>query len=101
MAWSNMVSMELDDEDRHDSILPIAMPDKAQYPYGLRICLTQCELEKLNLSVDGCSIGAVVDLRAFAVVTSISASDGESGQQCRIELQIEKLAVENEMTEDD
>lgn len=97
-GWSAMVDMELSEEERYDAVLPIAMPDKPQYPCGLRICLTHNELEKLGLEAD-CAIGDVIDLRAFAVVTSVSSSDGDFGPSCRVELQIEKLAIENEADE--
>ncbi len=99
MAWSKLVDLELDDDDKLDMVMPMPM-DRPDYPCGLRICLTENELEKLNLD-DDCDVGDVIDLRAFAVVTSISKNDGAGGQSCRIELQIQKLAVENEMTEED
>jgi hypothetical protein len=70
------------------------------YPCGLRICLTHRELEKLGLEAD-CQIGDVIDLRAFATVTSVSQNDYGNGPECRVELQIEKLAVEDERTEED
>jgi hypothetical protein len=101
VAWSKLIDMEMDDEDVLDHPMPISMPERASYPYGLRICLTHRELKKLGLDAD-CEVGDMIDLRAFATVTSVSTSDdGNSGAQCRIELQIEKLAVEDEMTEKD
>lgn len=101
MAWSKLVDMEMDDEDILDHPMPIAMSQRASYPYGLRICLTHKELKKLGLDAD-CEIGDVIDLRAFATVTSVSMNKTEGGDdECRVELQIEKLAVENEMTEED
>jgi hypothetical protein len=91
-----MADMELSDEEVLDTELPIAMPKKSRYPYGLRICLEEKELAKLGMKVDGFSIGDVIDLRAFAEVTCVSS--GEFG--ARVELQIQRLAVENEATED-
>lgn len=93
-ARPELVDMELDDEEKLDAA-EIA-PKRPDYPYGLRICLTHSELEKLDLDAD-CQVGDVIDMRAFACVTSIS-KDGDS---CRIELQIQKLAVENETDEDE
>ncbi len=90
--------MEMDDEDKMDSVMPISMPSKPDYPYGLRICLTHNELAKLGLELP--DVGDLIDLRAFATVTSVSSSSGEGGDCCRVELQIEKLAVENELTEE-
>jgi len=94
-SWSKLADMEMDDEDVLDTITPIPMPERSRYPYGLRICLCEGELKKLDLGLP--SVGDVIDLRAFAEVTSVS--DGEGGR--RVELQIQKIAVENEMTEDE
>lgn len=92
-SWGKMVDLELDDEDKLDAFMPIPMPDKPRYPYGLRICLCKDELEKLGLDLP--DVGDVVDLRAFGEVTSVS--DGEGGR--RVEIQIQRLSIENEMTE--
>lgn len=101
MAWSSMVSLEYDDEDSLDAIMPIPMPDKPKYPYGLRICLTEKELSKLGLEAD-CNVGDIIDLRAFARVTSVSSNEMEGGKCCcRVELQIETMSVENEMGDDE
>jgi hypothetical protein len=40
-------------------------------------------------------------MRCFGVVTSFSKNDTESGSSCRVEIQIQRMAVENEMTEDE
>jgi len=102
MAWgTKLVDMELTDDDKIDSMAcqptPAEMPD---YPWGLRICLTEKELEKLGLDAD-CECGDTVDLRAMGRVTSVSLNEVNGEQTCRIEIQIEQLAVENESTEDD
>lgn len=101
MGWTRMVDLKRDDEDIIDMAcpMPIGGVERDEYPYGLRITLTHEELKKLQLAPD-CCVGDVIDLRAFAVVTSISMNETDRGQECRIELQIQKLAVENEMTED-
>ena len=100
MAWSKLVDMEMDDDEKLDRAIP-DMPSKPDYPWGLRISLTEKELKKLELDAD-CDIGDMIDLRAFAVVTSVSKNKMDGGEECcRVELQIQKLAVENEMTEDE
>lgn len=71
--------------------MPIPMEAKPDYPYGCRICLTHKELEKLKLGTD-CNVGDVIDLRCFGEVTSIS----KDGDNCRVEIQIQKMALENE-----
>ena len=98
MAWSKLVDMEMDDEEKLDAVCPMPMPTKASYPYGLRLCLTHKELAKLGLDAD-CEIGDMIDLRCFAEVTSISKNDYGSGEECRIELQITHMAAEDEMSE--
>ena len=99
MAWSKLIDMEMDDEDQLDCVCPMPMPEKARYPYGLRICLTHNELAKLGLDAN-CEIGDMIDIRAFACVTSVSINKTESGkEECRVELQIEKMAVEDEESE--
>jgi hypothetical protein len=95
--WSKLVDMELDDESQLDYPTPIAM-DKPQYPCGLRICLTQEELTKLGLDLS-CEIGDYLHIKAFATVTSISIDEDKQSGRCRVELQIEKMAVEDEGAE--
>lgn len=96
-----MVDMELDDESKEDAIQPYAMPDKPDYPYGLRICLTHEELEKLNLDASDAFVGGMIHGHFMGRITSVSANDGENGSTCRIEIQIEALAVESEDAENE
>lgn len=91
MALGKLIDMEMDDERQLDHPMPIAMPARARYPYGLRICLCDDELKKLGLDAD-CDVGDYLDIRAFATVMSVHKEDGNS----RVELQIEKMAVEKE-----
>jgi hypothetical protein len=104
MGWSKLTDMELDDEDKLDMCLPCGPGEKPkgpEYPWGLRISLSEKELEKLGLDVKDASVGDMIDMRAFAVVTSISQDERDGKKSCRVELQIQKLAIENEMQEDD
>jgi hypothetical protein len=97
-SWTKLVSMELTEDEKMGTIMPMEMPDRPEYPYGLRLCLTDVELGKMGLT-DDCEIGDLLDLRCFARVTSISKNVGETNSSCRIELQITDIAAENEMTE--
>lgn len=97
MAWTKLVDMEMDDEDKMDAGMPIAMPDRPDYPYGLRISLCEKELKKLGLPVP--DNGDMIDMRCFGTVTCVSTNSSEGGDTCRVEIQIEKIAVENEMEE--
>lgn len=94
-----MKSMELDDEDKMDALMPIPMPDKPDYPYGLRICLTEKEFKKLGLDAADAVVGGIFHLHGLARITSVHASDGEGGQCCRVEAQIEDLDIESEDSE--
>lgn len=96
-----MHSMELADEDKLDTLMPIAMPDKPDFPYGLRITLTEKELEKLDLDIGDASVGGVFHLHGLARITSVSCEQREGHDCCRIEAQIEDLAIESEDAENE
>ena len=99
MAWSKLADMSLTPEERAENFGPALADAKGpQYPYGLRICLTHDDLAKLGLNFD-CDIGDLVDMRCFGTVTSISQNDGPDGPCGRVEIQIERIAIENELTE--
>lgn len=93
-----MVSMELTDDEKTDMMMPCLSSDRPDYPWGLRIRLTEKELEKMDIKPD-CEVGEVIDLRAFAVVTSVSTEQRDGKNSACVELQIERLAIENESTE--
>lgn len=95
MAWTKFVDMEYDDEDKIDAAMPIPAPTP-DYPYNLRFCLTDKELRKLELP-DDCEVGDTLDMRIMAEVTSVS----KDGEHCRIELQGQKIALEDENQEDE
>ena len=99
--FKNMVSMELSDDQKLDSPMPIAMPTKPDYPWGLRITLTDQEFAKLGLDPADASVGEVFHFFALARVTCISVNDGPDGKCCRLEAQIEDLAVESEDEENE
>ena len=104
MSWSRLIDLELDDEDKLDMALPSGpggKPKGPDYPWGLRISLTEKELAKLDLDIKDAEIGDLIDMRAFGVITSISQNDSDGGKCCRVEIQLQKLAIENEMEEDD
>lgn len=73
----------------------LQMPD---VPSGLCLCLTETELDKLDLEEE-CEVGDMIHLFAMARVTSISKQDTGDGPRCRIELAITDMAVEDEDTE--
>jgi hypothetical protein len=96
-----MTDMELDDEDQLDAAMPIAMPERPRYPYGLRICLTEKEFEKLGLDPRDAIVGGICHGHFLARVTSVSANENEGDASCRVELQIEDLSIESEDEENE
>ena len=78
---------------------PLSMSDN-KYPYGLRINLTQEELEKLDVDHSDWKVGETFHLHAFAKVVSISQDEREGGEKCcNVGLQITHLQGEDEDSE--
>lgn len=90
-----MVNMAKNKEELAETPMEEMAEDAPIYPYGLCICLTQDELEKLDLDSD-CNVGDTIHLMAMAKVTSISKNETSEGENCRIELQITDLGLEDE-----
>lgn len=91
-------SMELDDEERIDMVRPFTMADAnkgPEYPYGLRISLSQDELEKLGLDPADAEIDGYVMIRALGCITSVSSDKRGDGTEChRVEIQIEQMDID-------
>lgn len=104
MPFSSMVDMRLTPADKEEEVQEMtAAPSAAMiadYPYGLCLCLTHEELDKLDLDYSDADVGDMIDLRAFAKITSKSEREINGKPDVRIELQITSLAVENESTEE-
>lgn len=96
-----MVSMEMDDESILDAAMPIPMPERQRFPYGLRICLTDKEMDKMELDIGDAVVGGMVHLHAMARITSVSQNDTPDGKCGRVELQIEDMCVESEDEENE
>jgi hypothetical protein len=96
-----MHSMELDDEEKLDALMPLPMPEKPEYPYGLRISLTEAEFKKLDLDADDAVVGGIFHLHGLARITSVNITDGPNGKCCRVEAQIEDLDIESEDDENE
>jgi hypothetical protein len=96
MAWgAGMVDLRRSDAEKEEAMSPLAYEAIRDYPPGLCIRLTKEELEKLDLD-DNVDVGDTIDVRAFATVTAVH----KTGEDCCVELQIERMAVENETTEE-
>jgi len=96
-----MTSMEMDDDDKLDAAMPIAMPERPDYPYGLRICLTEKELEKLGLDCEEAVEGGIFHGHFLARICCVTKTDQNGDKSCRIEAQIEDLAIESEDAENE
>lgn len=100
--WSRMVDVALTEEEQLETIAPCPpdLSNAPRYPWGLTISLDEKTLAKLGLDEDP-EVGDYIDLRAFASVTSVSRNERGNGEiSRRIELQIERLAVEDEDQEE-
>ena len=99
MGWSSMVDMRRSEEEKRDDMMPMAAESQPDLPYGLCITFTERELEKLDLD-DDVEEGDLLDIRAFARVTSVTKHSADGKRCCRVEMGLEQLAVENETTEE-
>lgn len=101
-GFRHMVDLQRTDADKADARSEMyASPpsDVSDIPYGLCICLTEAELEKLDLDADA-EVGDMLHGMFMARVTSVSKNDSGNGPKCRIEMGIFAMSVlENESTE--
>ena len=99
MAWTKLVSTEMGEEQKLDMMMP-CFPgrDTPDYPYGMKITLDGWLLDRLGLdrNVD---VGDYLDMRCFAVVTSVRKEQTDGKDECTVCLTIEKVALESEMDE--
>lgn len=96
-----MTDMELDDEDQLDAVMPIAMPEKPRFPFGLRLSLSEKEFEKLGLDPADAVVGGICHGHFLARITEVMAHADTGSNGCRVEMQIEDLAIESEDVEDE
>ncbi len=88
----SMKSMEIPENEPADSLTKLFDRDDTRFPPGLRLILTDQELETLELD-KSCAFGDEIHIFAMARVCCIS-------EHC-ITLQIESMAVEDEDTENE
>lgn len=93
----NFVDMALTEAEQKERNSPVMLPsgDGPRYPYGLCICLTHDELDKLGMDSDLRS-GDVVEMDIRCKVTSVTETDRDGAESCRVELQITGIAVDGE-----
>lgn len=95
MAFKKMVSMERTPQEKAKDWAGPSLLSDNDYPSGLCICLTDAELDKLDLDPDA-DVGDMLHITAMGRVTSVSKTpDG-----CRISMTLTDIGVEDESTED-
>lgn len=105
-AFRHMVSMarspEEKAEDRARNEYPRPVSDMPDVPMGLCICLTETELSKLGIDPEkiDCSVGDTCHIFALAKVTSVSKRDTGNGPECRLEMSLTDMAIEDEDEEE-
>lgn len=93
-----MVDMARDMEEIKED-MELQKMEAPIYPYGLSICLTHDELDKLDLDGD-CQVGDLLHMVCMAKVTSVSKNETTDGESCRIELQIIDIEVAENQNEE-
>ena len=97
----SMADMAKTPEEVKEDSEPMAPVSVNRYPYGLCLSLDQDDLEKLSMPLDA-EVGDMIHVMAFARVTSVSKQELADGKcNCRVELQITHLALEDEDQEMD
>lgn len=99
--WSPLVDLAMTPQEQEDCGMVMGAADTApRYPWGMKLRFTKAEIEKLKLS-DNVNVGDLFDARIFGTVTSVSKCQRSDGtDDYSIEIQCEKMSVEDEMTED-
>lgn len=92
---AGLVSLEMDDERKLDSVHPIAMPEKPDFPYGMRISMTHDDLAKLGLDPEDARHGGVFTFTAKAKITDVSHHEDDAGKHSRVEAQITHMCVDD------
>ena len=98
MSWGPWVDLRYNDEDREDDLMnapagiAFGRQPKPQYPYGVKIQLSEKELRKMETSAREFKVGEIIDIRAMGSVTAVREEEGN----CCVEIQLERIACENE-----
>jgi hypothetical protein len=99
----NMVDMRRTSEEKTElsEVSQDFSKNVNDYPYGLSICFTNAELEKLDLDACDVEVGDMVHLHCLAKVTSVSQTEVNGEKQSRIEMVLAHIAAEDEGEEDE
>lgn len=91
--------MAYDEDDKLDYVAPIKI-DTPDYPYGLRVCLSNAEIRKLGIDPSEAVVGGHVMAHCLMKVTSVSCDQTDEGEKYRIEFQIEEMGVDSDEAEE-
>lgn len=97
MAWSPWIDLAMPAAEMATMPFDLPAPTSPRYPYGMRITLDNQTLEAMDLELKDIVNGAEIDMRAFGHVVAFSNEDG----RCSVSIQICRLKIENEDTEDE
>ena len=90
----NMVSLALDDEEKLDMVQPMKVDSLPEFPYGLRICISQDEMAKLGIDPEDVQVGGYFMAHVYCCITSMSSDKKSDGSEYhRMEAQIEQMEI--------
>lgn len=96
MGWSRWIDLAMP-EMTGDMPFDMPAPTGPRYPYGMRITLDNHCLECSDLDLTDIVNGAEIDIRAFGKVVAFSDENGQRS----VSIQIQRIKIENEDTEDE
>lgn len=96
------VDMARSSEEIKEDISPLTSANADKYPWGLRISLTQEELEKLDVDHKDLEVGATYHAHVMMKLVSVSSHETEGGKHnCCVSMQIEQMSIESEDAENE
>lgn len=87
-------------EKKESSPVPSSEYNGPDFPYGLRLNLDNASLEKLGLDKLP-KVGAKMMVHAMGVVVEVSQHESKNHESRRVEIQLQRLAVEDEDESDE
>src|ERR1700761_729113 len=91
------VDMARSEKEIKENETPLSVANADKYPWGLRIMLTQDELEKLDVEREHIEVGATYHAHVMMKAVSVSANETEGGKEnCCVNMQITQMSVESE-----
>lgn len=95
-----MTDMACKPSEMEVAVIAPPAADEPYYPYGLRITLTEEELDKLDLDSD-CEVGDMIHIHCLAKVCGINTNSTVVSSSKTIQLQITHIACEDEEHENE